>query len=70
MTEKEIHDQVTELFDAIKSNNDPKQREIGALMVTRFLFNMERIADGLSRLSETVGDPNDQYVRSHINTKG
>lgn len=67
MTEKEIHAQVTDLFNAIKANNDPRQREIGAAMVSRFLFNVERIADGLSRLSETVVDPNEPYVKPHIN---
>lgn len=54
MTEKEIQAQVTDLFNAIKANNDPRQREIDAAIVGRFLFNLERIADSLETLSDTA----------------
>jgi hypothetical protein len=69
MTEDQITEQVTHLFNAIKANDDPTQRKIGAAIVSRFLFNFERIAEGLERLGLAVDEGSHGYTYAAVRTR-
>lgn len=54
MTEKDIAQTVTDLFDAVKNNSDASQRAAGMALVTNFLVNQQRIADALSHIPNII----------------
>lgn len=56
MTENEIKDKVTNLFNAIHANDDPTVKKIGADLFVMVLTDLHRMADAWDRLAKCETD--------------
>lgn len=64
MTENEIKEHVTHLFNAVKADDDPTMRKISATLLSMVLVDLHRIADAMtSTAALKMADASREYLK-------
>lgn len=64
MTNEQITEQITNLFNAVRADDDATMRKIGASLVSMVLIDLHRIADAMTTMSALrMADASRDYLK-------